>query len=381
MNLSNILPNTSVKNYKEMCKLLEEPVMEGNSKKAQLKDWERFMDYSREGKVGYIIKEIYDIEIPKGVKGDAIYTKFIEMILMNLFLLFDSNSIEATKKDLYHMLGLVNDNYSSGQKRAIAIKEFKSGHESKPNSKLPVLSSHAADFYSKEFFTFTNSRLDKILGDALRSMQKRDLIFYYPVYKIVVLTDDANNPYDTYEASEDEIEKILEIKSAFKEQHPEFKFLNAYNYEKYVAQIGKVYKEKMGWVNVYQTTKIIINEKYLRKNISIVREEILKECQKQKIELNMVTVDKFNQYFEEQYRRNQIKAFNELKDKLFKEMDGLSEDEIISIMGTVDAKSNDYNGKIYKEDYLNIQKELVQLFLKIDNKPLISNNAEEVKTD
>ena len=38
MTLKNISSGIRVANYKELCKLLEEPVKAGNSKKAQLKD-------------------------------------------------------------------------------------------------------------------------------------------------------------------------------------------------------------------------------------------------------------------------------------------------------------------------------------------------------
>jgi hypothetical protein len=38
-----------VKNYKKMCELLNEEVKTSNSKKAQLKRWERYISWSKNG--------------------------------------------------------------------------------------------------------------------------------------------------------------------------------------------------------------------------------------------------------------------------------------------------------------------------------------------
>lgn len=55
-----------IKNYKEMCKILNEEVLEGNSKKSQIKEWNRYFDFTRDGQK-YIINDIYDKELPKNV--------------------------------------------------------------------------------------------------------------------------------------------------------------------------------------------------------------------------------------------------------------------------------------------------------------------------
>ncbi|UUV25832.1 MULTISPECIES: zinc-ribbon domain-containing protein [Lysinibacillus] len=53
-----------VKNYKEMCKILEQEVVSGKSKQLQIKDWERYIKYTKQGHK-FIIEEIYDEEIIK----------------------------------------------------------------------------------------------------------------------------------------------------------------------------------------------------------------------------------------------------------------------------------------------------------------------------
>lgn len=58
MKLDNICEGLIVKNYKEMCSLLDEPIKGGDSKKSQLKEWDRYFEYHKDGNK-FIIDEIY----------------------------------------------------------------------------------------------------------------------------------------------------------------------------------------------------------------------------------------------------------------------------------------------------------------------------------
>ena len=49
MNISNLKIGMVIKNYKELCKVLEIEVKEGNSKKAQLKELEEVVTYHKKG--------------------------------------------------------------------------------------------------------------------------------------------------------------------------------------------------------------------------------------------------------------------------------------------------------------------------------------------
>lgn len=55
-----------VKNYKELCQLLNEEVKAGDSKVAQLKEWQRYFNFERpKYKQSYIILDIYDEPLEK----------------------------------------------------------------------------------------------------------------------------------------------------------------------------------------------------------------------------------------------------------------------------------------------------------------------------
>ena len=59
-----------VKNYKEMCSLLNEKVTTGEAKQIQLRNWERFFKYKKEGHK-FMITEILEKPLEKKDKRDA----------------------------------------------------------------------------------------------------------------------------------------------------------------------------------------------------------------------------------------------------------------------------------------------------------------------
>ena len=55
MNITNLKIGDTIKNYKEMCSLLGEKITNGGkSKEAQIKNWERYFQYERQGQKFHI---------------------------------------------------------------------------------------------------------------------------------------------------------------------------------------------------------------------------------------------------------------------------------------------------------------------------------------
>lgn len=77
MKLENIKQGMIVKNYKEMCNLLGEKVMAGNSKNSQLKEWERYFEYHKQG-YSFIIDNIFETPLEK-VKNNYHKGRFGEL--------------------------------------------------------------------------------------------------------------------------------------------------------------------------------------------------------------------------------------------------------------------------------------------------------------
>ena len=63
MKIENLKVGMVIKNYKELCKLPEITVKAGDSKKAQLKELERYCSYTKD-KYSFIITEIFETPLP-----------------------------------------------------------------------------------------------------------------------------------------------------------------------------------------------------------------------------------------------------------------------------------------------------------------------------
>lgn len=63
LNCTKLYECMEVKNYKIMCELLNQEVTNGNSKKYQIKNWNRYFDYTKQGQK-FIINEIFDKPFP-----------------------------------------------------------------------------------------------------------------------------------------------------------------------------------------------------------------------------------------------------------------------------------------------------------------------------
>lgn len=114
MNLDNLQIGYTYKNYKELCSILDEKVLAGNSKKSQMKEWERYFKYERDG-YKLFIAEIYYTPLDK-VDGrldggnKLPFISELEMLLIDLLLSHDKQMIMSNSKLLLNLC-LINPNY------------------------------------------------------------------------------------------------------------------------------------------------------------------------------------------------------------------------------------------------------------------------------
>ena len=81
----NIEQGEVFKNYKELCERLGEPVKGGDSKKAQLKEWERIFSYQKQGHK-FIITEVFNTQkqnIKRGGNHNQVYAKDMDVIILS----------------------------------------------------------------------------------------------------------------------------------------------------------------------------------------------------------------------------------------------------------------------------------------------------------
>jgi hypothetical protein len=171
MNFSKLFKGQIIKNYKELCKLLDENVKGGASKRAQLKELECYSRFHKEGNK-FIIDEIYDTP-KKKVDGrgdsnkDGKNSKYIDEIKDILVDYIFNNRSEVGKvilsfPQLISVLGLVNNTYNVGNYRKKELADI---------FKIEL---HAIYY----FYNNTRNEFKNIIERALNILQKRSVIIF-----------------------------------------------------------------------------------------------------------------------------------------------------------------------------------------------------------
>lgn len=194
-----------IKNYKEMCDLLGEKTEGGNSKKAQLREWERFFKYHKEG-YKIIIDEIYDEPREKlDLRGsDGLLSNDIQPLILDLLVKNNhSSSICFSCTKLLEMLKMVNANYHVGRRNIKLFSKYLDVDENVIN----------------DFYYFEHTKLKSSLESALDSLYNKRLISWEKITMVCVLEEstapDAFGKYHTQKinrpATNNEIEFLLSI--------------------------------------------------------------------------------------------------------------------------------------------------------------------------
>ena len=200
MNINNLYKGQIIKNYKELCSLIDEKTKTSDSKLSQLKELKRFVNYHNEGHK-FIIDEIYELPKAKEDKRtNGLYIDDLKAMIMNLSANTDNYKLLMSSGRLFKATNMTNDNYIEGRKHI---------------DKLSELTEVSTDI-CYEFYNYTQSSLKSKIESALNSLQKELLIKYERVYIVVtkeVMLDDLK-PFIKRvhrRATEEELAYILNV--------------------------------------------------------------------------------------------------------------------------------------------------------------------------
>lgn len=172
MNVGNLQVGQVVKNYKELCRLLEIKVEAGNSKKAQLKELDRFIKYHKEGNK-FVIDEIYSIVKDKvdlrNEGNSSIYGDNIKRLLLLLMATsVENDEIILPISILLNKLSMVNVNYSLGRRNQDKLSEVLNIDEK----------------YISEFYDTTHQNLKRTLETNLNQLDRKAILRWETVRMI-----------------------------------------------------------------------------------------------------------------------------------------------------------------------------------------------------
>lgn len=337
IKIGNIEVGDIIKNYGSLCEILNvEPVTNNNTngKTAHMKEFSRYFDFERHGHK-FLITDVYDVPLEKDdqrSKGNnSIYVKYIELLLMNKLAREENYTCTITKKGMYQFLGLVNDNFENVSYDSIMQK----------NTQIN-------NFDLNHFYQRANQKLDRILFSALRNLKNRCLISYFEEIVIIQRNEDGS----TYKmiANDREIKCIDSVKKQVLDEMGLISltqvFLKFKGYNFYL-RVNEILKEQFNWEYTYKQYKLIYTHKNLIKEIPKT------EMQIERLKLNVQVLNAMNQQAENNYGRNRAK-YNLEYDEFISNWDGFGK-----------PRESSFRFLKYRNNYVDIQKELATYLLKI----------------
>lgn len=194
VDLSSIEEGMVVKNYSSLCQMLNESVKQGNSKVSQMKRWNRYFSYEKDGRA-FTITKIYDTPLPvedRRGRDNSVYLNDIKSLIIKY--LSGSNTVSNTicLSKLMELSGLINHNWSKYRYHTVFLKSYLD--ENYPNFKFTY--DDINYFYSVAW-----NRLRNRIIYALESLQRDCIIYYSNVYMILKRVLEADEDTDEYDIS------------------------------------------------------------------------------------------------------------------------------------------------------------------------------------
>lgn len=331
---SKLTKNQEIKNYQELCGLLDIKTVGGKQKQLQLKNLERFCKLEKNG-VKFIVKDIYASpkeKLDKRVYGNhSVFICDIESILLNYFIKQGKTECSFRKKELWNTLAMINDNFYLFYEDKLLFIEA-----------LQIEDERIEPWHVNNFYQRVRNKLNELTKSALNNLKNRKLIKWEEVTVARKTSRDGRYKYFDVRDSKD-LQKVMECEKAalIKLGCENLKQViynkdNKINYDKYAKIRNQELKEELGWDFVFKRYSIICNQKYLEMGLK-ENEKRLKE------NFNTKLIEVIDFQADSLYKKNKIK--NEEKKK---------GEKIFS----------------FRKSYPAIQRELSERLLKLNAEPM-----------
>ena len=282
-----------IKNYKEMCFILEEKEKKGKSRLLQIANWERYFKWHKDGQK-FIINEVFEMPIDKidnrgkTENNKAKYLTNIESLILNLLVQGGSlgyGKVFLSKNKILRELKMINNNYAFCKLRLPKLSEFM-------NIDNEVI---------KEWYDSTSRMLESNLDSALKNLESQSLIFWskeITIAKAIPIAEIRNNKisktkiidqydeeiinYDYYatnevvlqyrEGTDDEKRFILYTeKEILKEMGLDNKsqVIACGLWQDFIERVNNILLDKLNIAFYYKSYKILFNLEHVLENIDI----------------------------------------------------------------------------------------------------------------
>jgi len=293
MDITQLKVGNTYKNYKELCTVLGEKVKNGSSKKAQIKEWERYFSYSKDGHK-FIINEIFENPLDKienrgGARHFLFHADRMERVLM---VMINNDELFLTLNTLLREMSMINVNYS-----------FAHYNIQKTSKYINIDEESLREFFDTSRRTFKDN-----IESMLNRLEDRALIYWHKVQTICIanlstpknylgnikaeaytitdeygneeirFTTEANVTKEYRAAEEHEIELIKQVEGEVMdelgcESKQELIIKDMYNIFK--KKVNKILLDKANILYYYDSYKIIKNKERLAREAEKAEEWLL----------------------------------------------------------------------------------------------------------
>ena len=189
-NVRKYLAAGEIYTYKTLCTTLNEEHFSGNSKAKHLKELSRYFDFYYDKEIKrYIIREIYDIPLPPLSAANILYANHIKSILLTYLATHadeKEGAIYISSQYLYQTLGMINHQYiemkdvnKKGELRENLRKELE---EKNKDNLLFSIEDKTLNFYIKNFYDRTRSKLSTVVDSSLKSLDNQNYLTHCKAY-------------------------------------------------------------------------------------------------------------------------------------------------------------------------------------------------------
>lgn len=264
MKIENLEEGMVLKNYRELCKVLEMEVKGGNSKKAQLRELNSFVDIRKHDKGNsFTVEEIYEqqkLNLNTVTDGNnSVYSKDIQVLIINLLAKSDRKIELISITQLLKMIQMVNQNYNRSNWSIHQLHK-----ETKIDKSL-----------INEFYSETQTTLKSYVETALNALRRKALIIWSK--EVVVSIDD----YEHRRATKEEKEIILSTERETLQEMGLKDFKGAFltgQWNKFKKNVNRVLYDECEIRYYYESYSIVYNrEDVIDELDSMERERI--ECE------------------------------------------------------------------------------------------------------
>lgn len=319
MNINNLKENTTIKNYKELCSILEIKATTGATKQKQLEELKIYCDYERSGNKYIINKVIYNptITIKDILKNKN--NKYIE-ILSNIILEYLYNNPEELRDlpliKLFSVLGITNINYKYANSYRKELSQ--------------LYNIHLASIYY--FYDNTRNEYKKIIERCLNNLQKRSILFWS---KCIIIVDKESKSF--YRADEEMKKLILDTQKDILEELKVNSMIEIIKSKNKRKLFNDMIQKELSF-NYFYAYDITVGDKAIK-----IEYDKLKE---NKDNINKLMIDKTCKMFDKNKYKHFKDDYNSLIDLL---INSNTSEEIKDIL----VKQKDINFESYINDMIN----------------------------